>query len=114
MTICWTGTITDVAVSICRAGHGTGLPDWGRFRWWPSTSAGPVAYWAGHEGYIWHSKTQFRSPAFEGDVTYVDAAVTDKQETSEFGMPVVTVETRMTTQDGATILKGSATVSLPH
>ena len=73
-----------------------------------------VAYWAGHEGYIWHSKTQFRSPAFEGDVTYVDAAVTDKQETSEFGMPVVTVETRMTTQDGATILKGSATVSLPH
>ena len=28
-------------------------------------------------------------------------------------MPVVTVETRMTTQDGATILKGSATVSLP-
>lgn len=72
-----------------------------------------VAYWAGHEGYIWHSKTQFRSPAFEGDVTYVDAEVVDKQETSAFGMAVVTVETRMTTQDGATILKGTAQVSLP-
>ncbi|HEX7873021.1 MAG TPA: hypothetical protein VF475_08930 [Sphingobium sp.] len=23
-----------------------------------------IAYWAGHQGYIWHSKTQFRSPAF--------------------------------------------------
>lgn len=72
-----------------------------------------VAYWAGHEGYIWHSKTEFRSPAFEGDITYVDAKVLDKQDNSEFGMPVVTVETRMTTQDGATILKGTAVVSLP-
>lgn len=72
-----------------------------------------IAYWAGHEGYVWHSKTQFRSPAFEGDVTYVDCEVIDKQETSAFGMPVVTVESKMTTQDGATILKGTATVSLP-
>jgi hypothetical protein len=28
-------------------------------------------------------------------------------------MPVVRVETRMTTQDGSTILKGTADVSLP-
>lgn len=72
-----------------------------------------IAYWAGHDGYIWHSKTQFRSPAFEGDVTYVDCEVIDKKETSEFGMPVVVVQSRMTTQDGSTILKGTATVSLP-
>ncbi|WP_206046984.1 hypothetical protein [Mangrovimicrobium sediminis] len=72
-----------------------------------------IAYWAGHEGYIWHSKTQFRSPAFEGDVTYVDAEVVEKSETSPFGMPVVKVELRMTTQDGDTILKGTADVSLP-
>ena len=32
-----------------------------------------VAYWAGHDGYVRHSKSQFRAPAFEGDVTYVDA-----------------------------------------
>ncbi|MDE2597714.1 MAG: MaoC family dehydratase N-terminal domain-containing protein [Sphingomonadales bacterium] len=72
-----------------------------------------VAYWAGHEGYIWHSKTQFRSPAFEGDVTYVDGTVIEKLDMSPHGVPVVRVETRMTTQDGATILKGTADVSLP-
>ena len=72
-----------------------------------------VAYWAGHDGYIWHSKTQFRSPAFEGDVTYVGGKVVEKEENSAYGLPVVTVETRMTTQTGETILKGTAEVSLP-
>lgn len=72
-----------------------------------------IAYWAGHQGYIWHSKTQFRSPAFEGDVTYVDCEVIEKKDRSAFGVPVVTVETRMTTQDGDTILKGVAEVELP-
>jgi acyl dehydratase len=72
-----------------------------------------VAYWAGHDGYIWHSKTQFRSPAFEGDVTYVDGEVIAKDETSPYGVPMVTVQTKMTTQDGETILKGTADVSLP-
>lgn len=71
-----------------------------------------VAYWAGLDGYVWHSKTQFRSPAFEGDVTFVDAEVVDKQDTSAYGMPIVTVKTRMTTQDGETILTGTADVSL--
>ena len=72
-----------------------------------------IAYWAGHQGYIWHSKTQFRSPAFEGDVTYVDAEIVDKMDTSPYGVPVVTIELRMTTQDGNTILKGTAEVELP-
>ena len=72
-----------------------------------------VAYWAGHEGYIWHSKTQFRSPAFEGDVTWVDCTVTAKEENAAYGLPIVTVETKMTTQTGDTILKGTADVSLP-
>ncbi len=72
-----------------------------------------VAYWAGVEGYVWHSKTQFRSPAFEGDVTYVDAEVVEKIDQSAIGMPLVKVQTRMTTQDGETILKGTAQVSLP-
>jgi len=72
-----------------------------------------IAYWAGHDGYIWHSKTQFRSPAFEGDVTYVDAEVVEKNATSPYGLPVVKVELRMTTQSGDTILKGTADVSLP-
>jgi acyl dehydratase len=73
-----------------------------------------VAYWAGHEGYIWHSKTQFRKPAFEGDVTFVAGKVVEKNENSAFGVPTVTVEVVMTTQDGDTILKGTAEVSLPQ
>jgi hypothetical protein len=72
-----------------------------------------VAYWAGHDGYIWHSKTQFRSPAFEGDVTYVDGEVVAKHEQSAFGVPIVEVKTTMTTQDGSVILKGTAQVQLP-
>ena len=73
-----------------------------------------IAYWAGHEGYIWHSKTQFRSPAFEGDVTYVDGEVVEKIDMSPWGMPVVKVEIVMTTQNGDKILKGVAEVSLPR
>jgi acyl dehydratase len=72
-----------------------------------------VAYWAGHDGYIWHSKTQFRSPPFEGDVSYVDAEVVDKLDSSPFGMPVVQVKVRMVTQEGQTILTGAADVELP-
>ncbi len=72
-----------------------------------------VSYWAGHQGYVWHSKTQFRSPAFEGDVTYVDGEVTEKIDQTEFGIPMVRVQTKMTTQSGETILKGTAEVSLP-
>ena len=73
-----------------------------------------VAYWAGHDGYIWHSKTQFRSPAFEGDVTYVDGEVIEKIDQSPYGCPLVKVQTKMTTQDGETILKGTAEVQLPY
>jgi acyl dehydratase len=72
-----------------------------------------IAYWAGHEGYIWHSKTQFRSPAFEGDVTYVDSEVVEKTEMSPFGMPTVQVKSKMSTQDGEIILTGIADVALP-
>ncbi|GAA0304031.1 hypothetical protein GCM10009087_12390 [Sphingomonas oligophenolica] len=72
-----------------------------------------IAYWAGHDGYIWHSKTQFRSPAFEGDVTYVDGEVVEKIDDSEWG-PVVRIKTVMTTQDGDKILTGVAEVSLPR
>jgi acyl dehydratase len=72
-----------------------------------------VAYWAGLDGYIWHSKTQFRKPAFEGDVAYVDGEVIEKLDQSAYGMPIVRVQTTMTTQDGETILKGTADVSLP-
>lgn len=72
-----------------------------------------VAYWGGLDGYIWHSKTQFRSPAFEGDVTYVDGEVIEKIDNSEWGVPAVRVQTVMKNQNGDTILKGTAEVQLP-
>ena len=72
-----------------------------------------IAYWAGHDGYIWHSKTQFRSPAFEGDITWIDGEVIEKLPDSAFGRPVVRVQTVMQTQDGDQLLKGVAEVSLP-
>jgi acyl dehydratase len=73
-----------------------------------------IAYWAGHEGYVWHSKSQFRSPAFEGDVTYVDGEVIEKIEQSPYGFPLVQVQVKMTTQTGETILTGKAEVQLPY
>lgn len=72
-----------------------------------------VAYWAGHNGFIWHSKSQFRSPAFEGDVTYLDGEVVDKIDVSPYGMSVVQVKVKQTTQDGDVILTGLAEVELP-
>jgi acyl dehydratase len=73
-----------------------------------------VAYWAGHKGFIWHSATQFRSPAFEGDVTFIDGEVVDKTERSAYGCPVVQVQVKMSTQNGEAILKGTAEVQLPY
>jgi hypothetical protein len=73
-----------------------------------------VAYWAGHDGFVWHSQTQFRSPAFEGDITYMDGTVVEKIDKSPFGCPVVKIEVKMTTQTGETILKGVAEVQLPY
>ena len=72
-----------------------------------------VSYWAGHDGYVWHSKSQFRSPAFEGDVTYLDGEVVDKIDMSPFGVPVVQVKIKQSTQDGEVILTGVAEVQLP-
>lgn len=73
-----------------------------------------VAYWAGQHGFVWHSKSQFRSPAFEGDVTYLDGEVVDKIELSPYGMPVVQVKVRQSTQGGDVILSATAEVELPY
>lgn len=73
-----------------------------------------VAYWAGHNGYIRHSKSSFRSPAFEGDVTYIDGEVVNKIELSPYGMPVVQVKVTESTQEGEVIVSATAEVELPH
>ncbi len=73
-----------------------------------------VAYWAGHNGYLWHTKSQFRSPAFEGDVTFFEGEVVDKIENSPYGVPIVVIKVKQTTQNGDVILSATAEVEIPY
>jgi acyl dehydratase len=73
-----------------------------------------VAFWAGHDGTIRHSKSQFRTPAFEGDVTYFEAEVAGKTPESAFGMPTVTLAAKLTNQDGAVLVDATLEVELPR
>src|SRR3546814_3264770 len=66
-----------------------------------------VAYWAGHNGFIWHSQTQFRSPAFEGDITYIDGEVTGKKTVSRYACQVVGVQGKTSTKTVESIPKGN-------
>jgi len=73
-----------------------------------------VGYWAGHQGFVRHSNVQYRFPAFDGDVTYLDAEVTGKRLDDTLGAPLVTLEVVMSTQDGAVMAKGPVEVQLPE
>jgi hypothetical protein len=72
-----------------------------------------LAYWAGTDGFVRHVSSDFRAPAFEHDVTYLDAEVVGKQRESEFGVPVVALAVVMRNQDGAELARGRAEVELP-
>jgi acyl dehydratase len=72
-----------------------------------------LAYWAGHEGFIWHSKSQFRGPAFEGDVTYFEGEVTDKQAQGPNGVPLVSIKVKLSNQDGSVLVDAQAEVQVP-
>jgi acyl dehydratase len=72
-----------------------------------------LAYWVGTDGFVRHVNTQFRAPAFERDVTYLDAEVTGKQTESDFGVPVVQLQLVMTNQSGSELARGTAEVELP-
>ncbi len=71
-----------------------------------------LAYWAGHDGMVRHSKVSFRAPYFEGDVTYVDGEVTSKQPESSWGVPLASIKLRMTNQDGTVLVDGTAEVEV--
>ena len=73
-----------------------------------------VAYWAGHEGFVRYSNTSFRGPAYEGDVTYLEAEVMERQEESAWGAPLVRLAVKMTNQDGAVLATGKVDVELPR
>jgi len=59
-----------------------------------------------------HVNTQYRNPAFTGDVTYQDGEVIDKS-TDEQGHTIVQVSHVMTNQHGATLARGVAEIALP-
>jgi acyl dehydratase len=73
-----------------------------------------LAYWAGIDGTVRHVNSQFRAPAFEHDVTYLDADVIGKQPESDLGVPLVEVRLVMTNQDAAELVRGTAEIELPR
>ncbi|MEX5633931.1 FAS1-like dehydratase domain-containing protein [Parafrankia sp. FMc2] len=72
-----------------------------------------LAYWAGHDGMVRHTKANFRGPAFEGDVTYFDAEIVDRQADSAWGVPLVQVKLKLTNQDGGVLVDCTAEIELP-
>lgn len=72
-----------------------------------------VAYWAGHEGFVRYSNTAYRSFAYEGDVTYLDAEVTSLQKESAWGVPLVRLSLYMTNQDNKVMATAEVDVELP-
>lgn len=73
-----------------------------------------VSYWAGHEGFVRHSNTSYRGPAYEGDVTYLDAEVAERHEESAWGVPLVRLDVTRANQDGALLATGRVDVELPR
>jgi len=72
-----------------------------------------LAFWAGHDGLVRHSNTALRNPAYEGDVTYLDAELSEMQAESPWGEPIVRLAIKMTNQDGAVLATAEADVQLP-
>ncbi|HET6874970.1 MAG TPA: MaoC family dehydratase N-terminal domain-containing protein [Acidimicrobiales bacterium] len=74
-----------------------------------------VAAWAGEWGYITHSNSSYRNPAFTGDATYIRGTVVDKSEErrGRRTLFIATVAVEMTNQEGAVMAKGRVDVSLP-
>lgn len=73
-----------------------------------------IAYWAGHEGFIRYCVTSYRASAYEGDVTYLEAEIAEKEEESAFGAPLVKLEVKMRDQDHKILATGKVHVELPR
>lgn len=68
-----------------------------------------VAAWAGEYGFITHSNIQYRSPAFEGDVTFLNGRVTATRQEADGGTRA-DLEVTMTNQRGVVLAKGPVEV----
>ena len=72
-----------------------------------------VAAWAGDRGLVRHSAVQYRFPAFDGDLTLLDAEVTGTRYDKTIGAGLVTLEVTMSNQDASVMAKGPVEVELP-
>ncbi len=72
-----------------------------------------VGAWAGDSAFVRHSAVQYRFPAFDGDLTLLDAEVTAARHDTTLGTGVATLEVTMTNQDGTVMAKGPVEVELP-
>jgi len=70
--------------------------------------------WSGEWGEIVHSNAQYRNPAFTGDATFLNGAVTGKDIDPSTGHHLAFVEYTMTNQNDAVMAKGTAEISLPN
>ena len=68
--------------------------------------------WAGEWGFLVHVDTQYRNPAFTGDMTYQMGEVLDKYIDPD-GRSMVSVRHVMTNQHGTTMARGIAEIELP-
>jgi acyl dehydratase len=68
-----------------------------------------VAAWAGEHAFITHSNIQYRSPAFEGDVTFLDGRLTGKRLGRD-GRTRADLLVTMTNQRGVVLAKGPVEV----
>ena len=68
--------------------------------------------WAGEWGEVVHSNMQYRSPAFTGDLTYLDGEVAEMKWDDPSGHALAVVRVTMTNQKGDVMAKGQAEVRL--
>jgi hypothetical protein len=71
-----------------------------------------LAGWAGQWGYVTHCNAQYRGPAFIGDITILDAEITDKKIDDE-GRNIVQVKCTMENQVNAVLATAKASIALP-
>ncbi|MEZ5737077.1 MAG: MaoC family dehydratase N-terminal domain-containing protein [Novosphingobium sp.] len=70
-----------------------------------------LAGWAGEWGFVVHANSQYRGPAFSGDITIQTGEVIDKM-TDEEGRNLVQIKSKMANQDGTVMATATAEVEL--
>jgi len=71
-----------------------------------------LAGWAGEWGRVVHSNSQYRGPAFTGDITIMTGEIVDKM-VDDNGLNVVQVKCKMANQAGKTMATATAEIELP-